>query len=143
MADNNAFATIEDIEALWRPLTSEEETRAVELLPVVSDTLRIEAERAGRDLDEMVEESTVYANVVMGVTVDIVVRALKEPTTSTGAALSQESQSALGYSWSGTYAIPGGSNIPILRNDIKRLGLRRQRWGVQEIYAIRTGDNTL
>lgn len=130
-----AFATVADVERLWRDLTSAEETRAANMLPVISDTLRNEASNRGYDLDAMIEESMAYQNVVMSVTVDICVRALRQSTTTTGEPMSQESQSALGYTWSGTYAIPGGSNIPIMRNDLKRLAITRQRIGALEIYG--------
>ena len=46
------FASIDDIIELWRPLTNEEITRATALLPVISDTLRVEADKAGVDLDQ-------------------------------------------------------------------------------------------
>ena len=130
-----AFATVADVESLWRTLTPAEEERAANLLPVISDCLRAEATAYGRDLDLMVEELPSYANVVKAVTVDICVRALRQDTSATGEPMSQESQSTLGYSWSGTYAIPGGSNLPIVRNDLKRLGLKRQRIGALEIYG--------
>lgn len=130
-----SFATIADVELLWRELTQAEELRAENILPVISDTLREEAKRRGYDLDLMVEESASFATVAKAVTVDVCVRALKQDTSATGEPLSQESQSALGYTWSGTYAIPGGSiALPILRNDLKRLGLTKQRWGALEIY---------
>lgn len=129
-----SFATIADIEAIWRPLTADEESRAGTILPLISDSLRIEATNAGRDLDEMVTESATYGNVVKSVTVDIAVRYLKQSTTESGPPVAQESQSALGYSWSATYAIPGGG-LPIMRNDLKRLGLKRQRYGVIEFYG--------
>ena len=129
-----AFAQIADVERLWRDLTAAEIKRAGNLLPVISDSLREEAKRCGRDLDQEIDESASYATVVNAVTVDICVRALRQDTSATGEPMSQESQSALGYSWSGTYAIPGGSNLPILRNDLKRLGLKKQRWGALDIY---------
>lgn len=133
MADT--FATVADVESLWRTLTPAEEERAANLLPVISDCLREEAKAYGRDLDADIEESPSYGTVAKAVTVDICVRALRQDTSATGEPMSQESQSALGYSWSGTYAIPGGSNLPILRNDLKRLGLKRQRIGALEIYG--------
>jgi hypothetical protein len=50
--------------------------------------------------------------------------------------MTQESQSALGYTWSGTYAIAGGGIAQaIMRNDLKRLGLKRQNYGVIEYYG--------
>lgn len=130
-----AFATIADVVAQWRTLTLEETTRATALLPVISDCLRYEAERRGYDLDYMISESSAFNTVVNSVTVDICVRTLRQPTNTTGEPMSQESQSALGYTWSGTYAIAGGSNLPIMRNDLKRLGITKQRWGALEIYG--------
>ena len=72
-----------------------------------------------------------YENTVKLVTVDIVARSLRQSTESEP--MTQESQSALGYTWSGSYAIPGGGNAAaIMRNDLKRLGLKRQKIGVIE-----------
>ena len=130
-----AFATVADVESLWRTLTPAEEERAGNLLPAISDVLRSEAERRGYDLDSMIEESASYETVVKTTTVDICVRALRQDTSATGEPMAQESQSALGYTWSGTYAIPGGSNLPIMRNDLKRLGITKQRWGALDIYG--------
>ena len=130
-----AFATVADVESLWRTLTPTEEARAENLLPAISDILRSEASRRGYDLDMMIEESASYETVVKTTTVDICVRALRQDTNATGEPMAQESQSALGYTWSGTYAIPGGSNLPIMRNDLKRLGITKQRWGALDIYG--------
>ena len=47
--------------------------------------------------------------------------------TLDGDPMKQESQSAGGFSWSGTYAIPGGGIAnSLMNNDLKRLGLKRQ-----------------
>ncbi|MBQ3839377.1 MAG: hypothetical protein II819_05435 [Fibrobacter sp.] len=108
-------------------MTTEETERATYLLPVVSDSLREEAALRGYDLDEMVATSTTLASVATSVTVDIIARQLR--TATTGEPMNQESQSALGYSWSGTYAVPGGG-LPIMRNDLKRLGIMSQKLGV-------------
>ena len=122
-----AFATVEDISTLWRPLTADEQTRATALLPLISDALRNEATKVGKNLDEMAEDET-YANVVKLVTVDVTVRVLRQNTS--GDAMTQETQAAGGYSWSGTYAVPGGGIAnAILYNDLKRLGLQRQQYG--------------
>ena len=130
------FATLADVVLLTgRAFTTEEQERVTALLPLVSDALRFEAVKAGKDLDAMIEadESSAYGNVVKLVTVDVVGRVMRQSMNSEP--LSQESRSALGYSWSGTYAIPGGGiAAAIMRNDLKRLGLKRQQYGVMEIW---------
>lgn len=128
MSDRSAFATVNDIVTLWRPLTADEQTRAGALLPLVSDEIRVIANSVGKDIDAMIAESEPYASVVKVVTVDVVSRILRQSTE--GDAMTQESQSALGYSWSGTYAVPGGGIAnAIMRNDLKKLGLLIQTYG--------------
>lgn len=130
----SAFATVEDVTALWRPLTSAEQERADALLPLLSDALRQEARKVGKDLDEMIMEDPdgSFESTVKLVTVDVLGRVLRQSTSDEP--LSQESQSALGYTWSGTFAIPGGGiAAAIMRNDLKRLGLRRQQLGVIDL----------
>lgn len=123
------FATVEDIETLWRPLSESEQTRAAALLPLVSDELRVLAKDVNKDLDAMAAADEAYASVLKIVTVDVTVRVLRQSTD--GEAMTQESQSALGYSWSGTYAVAGGGIAnAILNNDLKKLGLKRQQIGV-------------
>jgi hypothetical protein len=130
---SEAFATVQDIMDLWRPLTTDEQTRAGNLLPLVSDTLRNEAKKVGKDLDTLVTEDETYSSVVKLVTVDVVARVLRQ--TTTGDAMTQESQSAGGYSWSGTYAVPGGGIAnAILYSDLKRLGLLNQQIGSVRIW---------
>ena len=131
-----AFATVNDVITLFRPLTPEEQIRVTALLPLVSDCLRQEAYNVGKDIDRMIEADIErggsYGSTVKLVTVDIIGRALRQNTEDEP--MTQESQSALGYSWSGTYAIPGGGvAAAIMRNDLKRLGLRRQQIGVIDL----------
>ena len=125
----NAFATLDDVlELTGKAYTSAEQERIEALLPLVSDALRYEAYKVDKNLDAMVDASGAYASVVKMVTVDVVCRVMRQ--TLDGDPMSQESQSAMGYSWSGTYSIPGGGMAnAIMRNDLKRLGLRRQRIG--------------
>lgn len=127
-----SFATIEDINSLWRALTAEEEIRASALIPVVADNLRNEANAVGKDLDKMVSDSQIYANVVKSVVVDIVARTLL--TSTTDEPMTQTSESALGYSWSGSYLVPGGG-LFIKDSELKKLGLKKQRFGVIDWYG--------
>lgn len=133
----SSFASLQDVIMLnSKSYTSEEQERITALLPLVSDALRYEAIKVGKNLDDMInaDETGAYSSVVKMVTVDVVSRVLRQSTD--GEPLSQESQSGLGYSWSGTYAIPGGGIAnAIMRNDLKRLGLRRQQYGVIELWG--------
>ena len=127
------FATLSDVIAISGTNYSvADQQRISTLLPLICDTLRVEAKKVGKDLDEMAEDVT-YASVLKLVTCDVVIRAMRQ--SQTGDPMSQESQSANGYSWSGTYAIPGGGiAVSIMNNDLKRLGLRRQKYGVIDFY---------
>lgn len=126
------FATVDDLMTLWRSLKPDEQLRAVELLKVVSNRLRLEAEKVNKDMDLMVLESVVYADVVKSVTVDIVARTLM--TSTDQEPMTQYTESALGYSVSGTFLTPGGG-LFIKRDELKALGLRRQRYGVIDFYG--------
>ena len=55
-----ALATINDVSNLWRPLKAGEEERATALLDIVSDSLRLEAQKVGKDIDNIIEESSIY-----------------------------------------------------------------------------------
>lgn len=125
------FATVDDLTSLWRQMSNEEQNRAEALLPVVSNRLRQEADNVGKDIDKMIKESDVYKDVVKSVTVDIVARTLM--TSTNQEPMTQYSESALGYSVSGTFLTPGGG-LFIKRDELKTLGLRKQRYGVMEFY---------
>lgn len=127
-----AYATVNDVIALFRALTPEEQTRVTSLLPIVEDELRQRAHDVGKDLDNMIDNGDVLPNVVKSVVVDVVARALMTPTND--APMSQYSESALGYTFSGTFLVPGGG-LFVKKSELERLGLRRQRIGVIELYG--------
>lgn len=126
------FATISDVIELWRELTPQETERTEKLLPVVCDSLRMEADKVGKDLEAMIAEKPWFSNVVKSVTVDVIARTLM--TSTNQEPMSQMSESALGYSVSGTFLVPGGG-LFIKKSELARLGLRRQRYGSVEIYG--------
>ena len=127
-----AYATVNDVIALFRALTPEEQQRVTSLLPIVEDELRQRAHDVGKDLDAMIDNGDVLPNVVKSVVVDVVARALMTPTND--APMSQFSESALGYTVSGTFLVPGGG-LFVKKSELERLGLRRQRIGVIELYG--------
>lgn len=133
MVELEPFATIDDLSVLWRALESDEEERAEELLKTVSHVLRVEAKKVKKDLDLMVKADESYAYVVKSVLIDIVARTLM--TSTRQEPMTQFSESALGYSVSGSFLVPGGG-LFIKDNELKRLGLKRQRFGAIDFYGI-------
>lgn len=121
-----SFATLNDIQGLKRALTVSEQMRATALLPVVSDTIRFEARKFGKDADALVADDPVFANVVKAVTVDVVMRELNTPGTQLPATQYAESAGSVSLS----YSLPNGSGrIALWPSDLKSLGFRRQQIG--------------
>lgn len=125
------FASIQDVITLWRALTPAEENRCKALLKTISSSLRYEAEKVGKDLDKMIENDEDLEEIARSVTVDVAARTLMTSTDSEP--MTQMSQSALGYSVSGTYLVPGGG-LFIKKSELARLGLRRQKYGVIDLW---------
>ena len=128
-----SYATVEDMAALWRPMTAAEQARASPLLEVVSASLDMEARKVGKDLPALVAADAALALVAKSVAVDVVARALM--TSTDQEPLSQFTQAAGGYSASGSFLVPGGG-LFIKKSELARLGLRRQRMGVIEPYGM-------
>lgn len=134
-----AFATTEDLVNLWRPLTESEQGRAEYLLKAASDTLRQQAKNRGYNIDQMIADGKIYQSVVVDVVVAAVSRILRASTTAEP--MTQFSQSALGYTMSGTYLNPQGG-IFFYDNELARLGLRKkQRIGRIELYDADSGNS--
>lgn len=130
------YTTVVDVMKLFRSLTKEESERAEELIPVIESSIRVEADNVGKDLDELLEDED-YKNVFKSVVVDIVGRTLM--TSTDQEPMTQYSESALGYSVSGQFLVPGGG-LFIKRTELARLGLRRQRYGVIDYYDEDKGN---
>ncbi len=128
----SALATIEDVLVLTT-LTDEEMEKAEKLLSIVSARLRFEAKKVGKNLDEMIADDSDLEEVAKSITAGIVERTLKLQKDDSPI-VSQYSESALGYSYSGTVPNPGES-LYIKKNELKALGLRRQRYGVIDFYG--------
>ena len=124
------YCSIGDVISLWRPLKGEEISRAGELIPIIESSLRIEADKVGKDLDEIAEDRN-YRDVLKSVIVDVVARTLMTATDQEP--MTQYSESALGYSFSGSFLVPGGG-LFIKKSELARLGLKRQRYGVIDFY---------
>lgn len=127
------FASVDDLEILWRKVEIHELCRSEELLRTVSHVLRVEAKKVKKDLDLLVKQDESYSYLVKSVVVDIVARTLM--TSTNQEPMTQYSESALGYSVSGSFLVPGGG-LFIKDSELKRLGLKKQRYGVIDFYEI-------
>lgn len=137
------YAAVSDILAMGITLTAAQQDTAAVLLEQGSAKLRLEASDRGCDIDALIAEPVRgedYALAVKSVVVSSVIRALSAlsaPTNS--AAVSQESQSGLGYSASWTY-VNAGQSLYFLNNELKELGLTDQRYGAMEVYGNASGN---
>lgn len=127
------FATSNDVIDLWRPLSADELEKVEKLIPIVCDSLRWEADKVGKDLDAMIEGNSSLESVAKSVVVDVVKRYINDNSVDS-VSMSQMTQSAGGYSLSGTFLVPGGG-LFIKKTELAKLGLRRQRFGVIELYG--------
>ena len=126
------YATLDDLTTLVRPLDPSETGKASLLLEAASASLRAEASRRNKDFDAMLAEDPDLVPIARDVVCSMVRRALA--VDANAQAMSQVSQSAMGYSVSGTFAVPGGS-LYALNSELRRLGLRRQVATVLEPFG--------
>lgn len=106
---------------------------AQDMLPVISNALRLEARKVGKDLDKMIENDPAFESVVKSVVADIAFRYFA--TFNNGVPMTQMSHTAGGYTVSGSPLVPGGG-LFIKKAELARLGLRRQRYGVMDFYGL-------
>lgn len=124
--------TTSDLISRWRPLTSDELTKATILIGDYEAELHIYASNRGYDLDEMLDDDN-FERVFVAVVCSAVAEQMS--STEDGPAMSQFSQSALGYSVSGTYLNPGGG-LFIRNNLLKQLGLLKQKIKAVNLYDV-------
>lgn len=127
------YATVDDITTIGgRTLTAAEQTTAEKLLETASAKLRLQAKKYGSNLDLMIASDPDYLPVVREVVINAAKRALNSASNS-GAPATQETQSAMGYSLSMSY-LNAGQSLYFLKNELRDLGLLRQKIGTLEVY---------
>lgn len=135
------YAAVSDITALGISLTAQQEQAAGVLLEQDSAKLRITAKKYGKDIDVMIAADADFGLAVKNVVVQSVVRAL-DSLVDSSPAVSQVTQSGLGYSATATY-FNAGQSLYFLKSELRDLGLMRQTFGALEVYAddtVITGD---
>lgn len=126
-----AYLSIDELMTLWRPLKQDEIERARALIDKVEANLKVEAKRVNKDIDELVKDKD-YLDLYKSIVCDVVARNLM--TSTDQEPMIQSAESALGYSFSGTYLVPGGG-LFIKKDELKRLGLKTQKYGVIDFYG--------
>lgn len=127
------YASVEDYEKVYNTaLNNEQHKRLLMLIELASSLLREEANKRNMNLSAVISSSDDKANVAKMVVLACVHRVMSKDDDQ-DMPLEQFSQSALGYTFSGTYVNPG-DDLYYLRNELKRIGIIKQRYGAMEIY---------
>lgn len=127
------YASVEDYEKVYNTaLNNEQHKRLLMLIELASSLLREEANKRNMNLGAIISSSDDKANVAKMVVLACVHRVMSKDDDQ-DMPLEQFSQSALGYTFSGTYVNPG-DDLYYLRNELKRMGIIKQRYGAMEIY---------
>lgn len=123
------YATVEDLEAYWKPLEESEEARAEQMMNIASSRLRLYATNAGFNLDEKIAENTDYAEAVKWVVMEATKRALSTPIDTPP--VDSYSQAAGPYSENYKFTNPSG-DLWFKKAELKTLGIS----GVQRATSI-------
>lgn len=127
------YASVEDYEKVYNTaLNNDQHKRLLMLIELASSLLREEANKRNMNLNAVISSSDDKANVAKMVVLACVHRVMSKDDDQ-DMPLEQFSQSALGYTFSGTYVNPG-DDLYYLRNELKRMGIIKQRYGAMEIY---------
>lgn len=132
------YCTVQDIAAYGRALSAAEEPIAEKFITSASSKLRLIAKQADMDIDRMITDDEDYGQAVNEIVSRSVIRALNSVADNAPPAV-QSSQAALGYSVSMTYLNSGQAEF-FLKNELKELGILRQRVGVVRVYDDGSND---
>lgn len=128
------FATVAQLEAFWRDLTTTEETRAGVLLELASARLREIGTDVGVDVDAQVAARESYAVTARWVVMEAVKRAMLTPVDTPPA--DEYQQTAGPYSENIKFSNPSG-DLWFKRSELQALGL----YGKQTLSGISTSQN--
>lgn len=118
------FATVDELEAFWKPLTASEEERAESLLHLASSYLRQIANNNNVDIDDKIngDPTGVYGENVSMVVMSAVQRSMAAPAEMAPDANSF-SQAATPYSESMSFSGSVSTNMYFKQKELALLGL--------------------
>lgn len=134
----NSYATTDDVIALRGSLSASELERMPKILESCSAELRLIAKRQNKNLDEMVSTDE---DIALAVTKGVVDASFNYycSTESKEPVMTQFSQSAGGYSVSGTLANAGGA-FYFPKKFLRDIGLAVQKVGIIEVFDNGNND---
>ena len=112
----------------------EEQASAEILIQTASSKIRIIARKYGIDIDKNISDTTTGDDLSVAVknaVVQSVIRAI-DSLSSTSSAVSQNSETNGAYNISMTY-LNAGQSLYFLNNELKDLGIIRQRYGAIDL----------
>lgn len=130
------YASVSDITAIGRTLTTAQESAAATLLEQASALLRCEAYSVGKSIDGMIaapETGEDFALVVKNVVVAAVCRALDAAEESTGYESASETLGPYQYTYKYQNA---GEYLYYKKSELQRLGLANQVVGWADLYGV-------
>jgi len=131
-----AFATVANLVARWRPLTTDEQAQATILLDDASAIVRAECPT----VDALIAAATLDPAVVLLVVCGMVKRAML--ANATGEGVSAEQQTAGPFAQSLTFVNPMG-NVYLTKQDRRLLGFGGQRAFTIDTAPLGSGVTTV
>jgi len=130
----NPYADVADLTVFWQAPT--DSARALELLTLASNRLRVRGGNVGVDMDSRVNSEPAYFKTVQWVVMEATKRALLTPTDQPPVETWQ--QTAGPYSENIKYANPAG-DLWFKKTELNDLGL----WGNQKLNSISTSQRDI
>lgn len=128
----NPYADVEDLTAYWQAPTSD--TRALLLLTVASNRLRLLGADVNVDTDVQANASPAYFSTIQWVVMESVKRALQAPIDAQP--VETYGQTAGPYSENFKYSNPSG-DLFFKKSELQAIGL----YGIQTLTSISTSQN--
>lgn len=131
MATLDPFATVAQLEDFWKDLSEAEETRALSLLTLASNRLRVRGEQVGIDVQAKHDASEAYASTLEWVVMEATKRAMLTPTDAPP--VNSQQITAGPYSENIVFTNPAG-DLWFKKTELNDLGLG----GIQRLSSIST-----
>lgn len=126
MARLESFATAAELEAIWKPLTTDEKSRATKILEQASNYLRMLAKNRGFDIEDRIygDPDGIYEANVKMVVLNAVQRFMTSPVDMMPDA-TQWSQSATPYSESMSFGGSSSGTVYFKTRELDLLGIKK------------------